>query len=163
MKPGIDPKAAYAFKRLFGREQNRDLLHAGLVPPPERRLTELEILNPFSDKEALDDKLSVLDIKARDREGRQYLIEMQMLAYGEFRKRLLYYWARAYQQQLHEGDDYAELRPTYSICFVNTVLFGQLPPHHLVFRLLEERHQVAFTNDLALNILELPKFTLTAE
>jgi predicted transposase/invertase (TIGR01784 family) len=46
---------------------------------------------------------------------------------------------------------------------VNTELFGQLPAYHLAFRLLEERHQVAFTNDLALHILELPKFTLAAE
>ena len=44
MRPGIDPKVDYAFKRTFGVEQNKDvlidLLHAVLDPPlgaPDRR------------------------------------------------------------------------------------------------------------------------------
>ncbi len=84
MVPGIDPKIDYAFKRLFGSEPNQplliDLLNAVLQPPPAQRVAALEILNPFNDKEALDDKLSVVDIKARDQSGRQFNVEMQMLA-----------------------------------------------------------------------------------
>ena len=66
MVPGIDPKVDYAFKRLFGREQNGalliHLLNAILVLPTGRRVVALEILNPFHDKDNLDDKLSVLDM-----------------------------------------------------------------------------------------------------
>jgi predicted transposase/invertase (TIGR01784 family) len=70
MVPGVDPKVDYAFKRLFGRPENGDLLldlvNAILRPPPGRRVAALDILNPFNDKEALDDKLSILDLRARD-------------------------------------------------------------------------------------------------
>jgi hypothetical protein len=59
MVPGIDPKIDYAFKRVFGREQNKPLLihllNAVLQPPPAGRVVSLEILNPFNEKEALDD------------------------------------------------------------------------------------------------------------
>jgi predicted transposase/invertase (TIGR01784 family) len=76
MIPRIDPKVDYAFKHVFGREQNQsllvDLLHAVLEPSPQQQIKTLEILNPFNDKEALDDKLSILDIKARDQSGRQF-------------------------------------------------------------------------------------------
>jgi predicted transposase/invertase (TIGR01784 family) len=76
---------------------------------------------------------------------------------------LLYYAAKLHQQQLHEGQDYLELKPTVSISFLDHVLFPQVPDYHLRFRLLEASHQVQFTDDLEFHVLELPKFTKTAE
>jgi predicted transposase/invertase (TIGR01784 family) len=107
MVPGIDPKVDYAFKHLFGREATRalliDVLDSVLDSPPGHHIREIEVLNPFNPKQALDDKLSVLDIKARDQAGRQFNVEMQMLALRYYEARILYYWARLHQQQLHEG------------------------------------------------------------
>jgi predicted transposase/invertase (TIGR01784 family) len=122
-----------------------------------------EITNPFNDKETLDDKLSILDIKARDRSGRQFHVEMQMLADCYFPKRIVYYWSRFHQQQLHEGDDYGTLQPTVSICFVNSQLFPKITAYHLPFQLWNPEHQVVLTSDLAIHLIELPKFTKTAE
>jgi predicted transposase/invertase (TIGR01784 family) len=163
MKPQSDPRVDYAFKHVFGREPSKpvllSLLDAVLQPAPAQRLASLDLLNPFNDKEALDDKLSILDIKARDHSGRQFNIEMQMLAYGAFRQRALYYWSRLHQGQLQEGMDYHILRPTIAICFVDTPLFPALADYHLIFELRERQHQVLFTDHLAVHILELPKFT----
>jgi predicted transposase/invertase (TIGR01784 family) len=133
-----------------------------LAPPPDGRIGDIDVLNPFNPKEALDDKLSILDIKARDQSGRQFNIEMQMLAYRYYEKRILYYASKLHQQQLHEGEDYLRLRPTISISFLDHVLFPMVPGYHLVFRLLEETHHFPFTQDLELHILELPKFTKSA-
>jgi hypothetical protein len=87
---GINPKVDYAFKHLFGRETTQplliDLLDSVLSPPPGSRTQDIELLNPFNPKEALDDKLSILDIKARDQSGRQFNVEMQMLAFPLLRK-----------------------------------------------------------------------------
>jgi predicted transposase/invertase (TIGR01784 family) len=164
MVPGIDPKVDYAFKRLFGRETNRalaiHLLNAVLEPPPRERVIDLELLNPFNDKDRLDDKLSILDVKARDQSGRQFNVEMQLLANQYFRQRVPYYWARLHQAQLSEGDAYHRLRPTLSICFMNSPLFPEVPTHHLVFELRDRaHHELVFSGDLAMHILELPKFT----
>ncbi len=73
-------------------------------------IADLELLNPFNPKETLDDKLSILDVKARDQSGRQFNLEMQMLAYRYYDKRILYYWARLHPQQLHPRKRAARLR-----------------------------------------------------
>jgi predicted transposase/invertase (TIGR01784 family) len=167
MVPGIDPKVDYVFKRLFGRESNQalavHLLNAVLTPSPRERVVDLEFLNPFNDKDTLDDKLSILDIKARDQSGRQFNVEMQLLANPYFRQRVPYYWARLHQSQLQEGQDYRLLRPTISVCFVNTPLFPEVPAYHLVFEWRERDFPLRLTEDLAVHLLELSKFTKSTE
>jgi predicted transposase/invertase (TIGR01784 family) len=163
MVPGIDPKVDYAFKLLFGSEAHvpllLNLLNAVLNMPAHRKIVFLTILNPFNDKEDLDDKLSILDIKARDEQGRQYNIEMQMVGMGSHLHRMLYYWSVLHSGQLHEGSDYGELRETISICFVNSVLFPQVPDHHLVFQLQCSQHpQLIYSEHLRMHLVELPKF-----
>jgi predicted transposase/invertase (TIGR01784 family) len=167
MVPGIDPKVDYAFKWLFGRERNRALLiallQAVLQLPPHARIVEVQLLNPFSDKDAFDDKLSIVDLKVRDQHGRQYHVEMQLLPERAFRARALYYWAELHRQQLQEGAPYADLRPTVSICFTDFALFPNVPDYVLKFQLLNRERGLPFSDDLALYTLELPKFRLTAE
>src|SRR5436190_1078120 len=162
MNLGIDPTVDYAFKHFLGRESTIpiliDVIDQVLAPPPGHEIQAIELLNPFNPKEFLDDKLSILDIKARDQSGRQFNIEMQMLFHRSLEQRILFYWSKLYQQQLHEGERYWTLRPTITICFLNDLLFPQLPDYHLTFRLLEQKHLVPFVNDVAIHILELPKF-----
>ena len=162
MKTHIDPKVDYAFKHVFGREESKpalvSLLNAVLQPAGGQGIASLELLNPFNEKASESAKLSIVDIKARDESGRQFLIEMQMLAADVFRQRALYYWAALYQEQLHQGENWAALRPTIAVCFVDTPLFPDLGDYHLTLELRERRHQAVFTNQLAVHILELPKF-----
>jgi predicted transposase/invertase (TIGR01784 family) len=167
MRPGIDPKVDYAFKKVFGSESNVDLL-ANLINavrnvPPERQIVGLEIRNPFNEKETADDKVSVLDIKARDASGRWYNIEMQMLAPWFFPQRVLYYWAKVYVAQLLEGNDYRGLQPTISIAFVNSQLFPESEEYHHHFVLADRTDDTVMTDHLEIHLIELPKFTLTAE
>src|SRR5438094_5225868 len=163
---GVTPTVDYAFKHVFGRDSTRPLLinlvDSVLASAPAQRIQSLELLNPFNPKETLDDKLSILDIKARDQSGRQFNIEMQMLAYRYYEKRILYYGCKLHQQQLHEGEDYLTLKPTISISFLDHVLFSTVPDYHLRFRLLEESHHFPLTKDLEFHLLELPKFTNSA-
>ncbi len=98
MPIGIDPKVDFAFKYVFGREQNEPLLvlllNAILDPAPDRRLVSLTILNPLLPQDRTDDKLSILDIRARDSLGRTYNVEMQLLKHKYLKERVLYYWAK---------------------------------------------------------------------
>jgi predicted transposase/invertase (TIGR01784 family) len=162
MSLDIDPKVDYAFKHLFGRDSTRplliDLLNQVLNLSPDHLIREVELLNPFNPKESLDDKLSILDIKARDQTGRQLNVEMQMVPNVYFRNRNFYYLAKFHQQQLHEGDDYSVLKPTISIVFLNRVHHTEVSDYHLCFRLLEERHHFPYCDDLEIHVLELPKF-----
>jgi predicted transposase/invertase (TIGR01784 family) len=163
----IDPKVDYAFKRVFGHEKNKDLLihllNAVLDPPPGEAVAEVELLNPFSPKDAPHDKQTILDVRARDQSGRQFNVEMQMISHARFPQRMLFYWADLHRQQLVQGEDYTKLRPTVSICFLNDRLFPSVPEHHLTFRLLDQTHGLLLTGDIAVHLLEVPKFSLTAD
>lgn len=112
---------------------------------------------------ALDEKLSILDIQARDQRGRQFNVEMQMLATGGLRQRVLYYWAQLYMEQLEPREDYRDLCPTISVCFVDGVVFPAISAYHLVFRLLEPEHGVALTEDLSIHFFELRNPSLTGD
>ena len=168
MIPGLDPTVDYAFKKVFGSEENvsvlLDLLVAVLQPPPHQQLVGLDIRNPFNDKDGVDDKLSVLDIKARDARGQQYNVEIQMVGTRIYPQRVLYYWAVLHSQQLRQGTDYGVLQATISISFVNSVLFPQVADHHLDFQLRNPRHpELIFCPQQSIHVVELPKFHKTAE
>lgn len=80
MKHPIDPKIDCVFKVLLGTDRNRRLLihflNAILAGEFTAPIIEVEILNPYNEREFLNDKLSIVDVKARDRTGRLYQIEI---------------------------------------------------------------------------------------
>ncbi len=80
MRPEIDPKVDYAFKKLFGSESNTDLLahliNAVRDVPPERQIVGLEIRNPFNEKVPAHDKLTVLAHQSLD--GNQFRPAVQL-------------------------------------------------------------------------------------
>jgi predicted transposase/invertase (TIGR01784 family) len=119
MKPQIDPRIDCVFKALLGAEENRDLLihflNAVLGGELPSCITFVDILNPYNDKEFLNDKLSVVDIKARDAQNQSYQIEIQLLTHRHLPARILYGWADLYSEQLKSGQDFSELRPVYAI------------------------------------------------
>ncbi|WPL19374.1 PD-(D/E)XK nuclease family transposase [Thiorhodovibrio winogradskyi] len=73
MRHPIDPKIDCVFKALLGSQANRALLihflNATLGQDLAGPLTEVEILNPYNEREFLADKLSIVDVKARDQAG----------------------------------------------------------------------------------------------
>ena len=140
MKHPIDPKVDCVFKALLGSEENRDLLihflNAFLAEELTEPLVWVEILNPYNDKEFISDKLSVVDVKAKDKHERLYQIEIQLSSYGHLPARILYNWADIYSQQLKSGHDYAELKPTYSIWLLaeNLIKDDLQTAHHYKMR-----------------------------
>ncbi|MBK5937773.1 Rpn family recombination-promoting nuclease/putative transposase [Halochromatium roseum] len=119
MRHPIDPKIDCVFKALLGAETNRALLIHFLnailgseLPAP---ITSVEILNPYNEREFLDDKLSIVDVKARDDSGQLYQIEIQLLIYRDLPARISYGWADLYSSQLSSGEPYTKLKPTYAI------------------------------------------------
>jgi predicted transposase/invertase (TIGR01784 family) len=163
---GIDPTVDYVFKRLCGDEDNAlllvDLLNAVLGFPAGRLVSGVTLLNPFVPKDYAEGKVSVLDVRARDDPGRQFLLEMQRFAPPALAERLLYYWAGGHADQLLKGDRYELLQPTYSICFLGEPLVPDAFYHHR-FRAYDEEHGVVLGRGFEVRLLELSKFDLPAE
>jgi hypothetical protein len=119
MKPKIDPKVDCVFKAILGNEDNTNLLihflNAVLHPGPGARIQEVEILNPYNEREFESDKLSVVDVKARDDQGRAYQIEIQLALHPGLPARMLYTWSSIYHGLLRKGQVFTELRPVIAI------------------------------------------------
>ena len=94
MRHAIDPKIDCVFKALLGSEENRNLLihflNAFLAQDLAEPLVWVDILNPYNDKEFLSDKLSIVDVKARDSHDRLYQIEIQLTSYAHLPARIIY-------------------------------------------------------------------------
>jgi predicted transposase/invertase (TIGR01784 family) len=113
----IDPRVDFAFKKLFGSEENKDLLMGliNAIVAEEDQAADIELKNPYSLPAYQAGKMSVLDIRAVDKAGRWYNIDMQVSEDLHFDKRALYYWARLVAEQLGEGMIYRQLKKTVSI------------------------------------------------
>ncbi|MTW23053.1 Rpn family recombination-promoting nuclease/putative transposase [Allochromatium palmeri] len=161
MNHPIDPKIDCVFKALLGAESNRALLihflNANLGPALPAPITDVEILNPYNDKEFLDDKLSIVDVKARDQRGCLHQIEIQLLANRDLLARILYTWADLYSAQLHSGEDYSLLKPTYAIWLLGEDLLHERPECIHEFRMRDTAGRLLLDHG-GIWLLELNKF-----
>jgi predicted transposase/invertase (TIGR01784 family) len=162
MKHRIDPKIDCVFKALLGSVENRNLLvhflNAILTGDLTAPITEAEILNPYNDKEFLDDKLSVVDVKAKDSEGRLYQIEIQLLTYRHLPERMVYTWCDIIGQQLQSGTDYSLLKPVYSIWLLAENLLPSETEQPQEYK-LQNRQGHTLADLGGIHLLELKKFT----
>jgi len=161
MRHPIDPKIDCVFKALLGSESNRALLihflNAILGADLGAPITSVEILNPYNEREFLDDKLSVVDVKARDSAGRLFQIEIQLLSHPDLPARILYGWADLYSAQLQDGEPYEDLRPTYAIWLLGQTLRPGLCEWFYRFRLRDDQGRELLDHG-GLYLLELSKF-----
>ncbi len=113
----FSPKIDIVFRKLFGSEENKDLLLSLIngVLDCQPRLTDLTIKNPYNLPNYLEEKYSVLDVKAVDEHGTWYDIEMQIGEHGFYGKRALYYLSKMYVDQIKEGENFEILRTTIGI------------------------------------------------
>lgn len=156
----LNPRVDFAFKKLFGSEENTDILIAliNAIVSEEDQVAAVTIMNPYNNKDRSYDKLSVLDIKAVDTRGRRFNIEMQITDQVYYNQRALYYWSKLYTSQLKVGDAFGELKKTISINILNFNYFGEEPDYHNVFKILNARTHKSYFDDLELHFIELQKF-----
>ncbi|MBT9582789.1 Rpn family recombination-promoting nuclease/putative transposase [bacterium] len=150
------------FKVVFGSQRHsealRGLLNAILGLQGDSRITEITILNPLREKEHLEDKSTVLDVKARDGHGATYNIEVQVQAQVAYRERSLFYAANMISQQIEAGQDYRLLKKTIHISLTDFVLFPKQADLHSTYLLYDLKHQRTLGDLLELHYLEMAKF-----
>ncbi|AIQ63144.1 hypothetical protein PSTEL_08600 [Paenibacillus stellifer] len=156
----LDPRVDFVFKRIFGSENNKDVLLAFLnrifTEAGEPPLTEIILMNPYTDKDDPLDKQSIFDVYAKTAEGKLIDIEMQLFNKYDIEKRTLFYWSKRYASQLQEGEKYQELKKCVTINILN---YAFLPndEYHNVFHLREDRSGIPLIDDIEIHFLELPK------
>jgi len=156
----ISPKIDFVFHKLFGSEQNKDLLISLInsVVAPTPYVVEVTLKSPFNLADYRDAKVSILDIKAVDQAGVVYDIEMQVQRHILYGKRAIYYLAKTYADQIDTGDDYSKLNTTIGIHFLDFEYFAD--PRVLrqfVLKDTETNDAPAALSDVRLYFVEMPK------
>ena len=163
MPIGIKPTNDFAFKKTFGTAANKPALVSLLnaILEPLKAIVDVTIENPYNLQDFLDDKLSILDIKAVDASGAVYDVEMQLSVFDGLVQRIVFYGCEMYAGQLKAGKDYVELHPVYSICLVNGILWKEASQVHHRFRLTDRESGRVLDNTIEIHTLELGRYNLT--
>ena len=152
----------YAFKRVFGVEENKDvlqdLLECILEIPPES-IVGLELLDKEFQKELLSEKLGILDIKLRLKDGTFVDIEIQNGWHFDFPERTLYYWSKMYNENIKQGQDYTKLPKCITINLIGKG-FNKNKRLHNKYLVLEQDTKEPLASKLEIHILNLAKARL---
>ncbi|WP_395463576.1 Rpn family recombination-promoting nuclease/putative transposase [Wolbachia endosymbiont of Cantharis cryptica] len=163
----LDPKNNYAFRRIFGTEQNRDILihflNDVLNLTGEAKIKDVKFLNPIRNPEIAAKKESIVDVLCRDSKGIQTIVEMQVARTTGFEKRAQFYAAGAYFSQAGIGDKYHELKEVIFIAITDFILFPHKSAYksdHVTLDKITHEHDL---KDFSYTFIELPKFPKTKE
>jgi predicted transposase/invertase (TIGR01784 family) len=169
----VNPKIDLVFKKLFGSEENKDILLSlvNAVLPPSQQVASITLKNPYNVSDYAEGKLSILDIKAEGEDGRLFDVEMQIRGSKYYGKRALFYWAKIFGSQLDyvledsQGDSveigYSDLKKCIVISLMDFNFFDD-PKYYRCYTLQDgethERHQDL--DYLDLYFIELKKHKL---
>ncbi|XZN91652.1 MAG: Rpn family recombination-promoting nuclease/putative transposase [Microcoleus sp.] len=159
----INPKTDYAFKKIFGSSESKDILISflnALIYEGNSTIQDLEIINPNLPPKVEGLKDSYLDVKAQLNNGTLVIIEMQVLNVQSFGKRVFYNAAKTYAFQLQAAQGYRLLKPVIALTITDFEMFPESEDFSSRFVLKEVNKNFTYPeNDLDLVFVELPKFT----
>src|ERR1700733_2308488 len=112
-----DLKNDFVFRRIFATHPDilRGLLNDLLDRRDEQAIVSVEYLPSEQLPLVEGAKLSILDVRCKDRAGTTFVVEMQLIHHPGFVNRVVYNACKAYAGQLKEGDWYTRLTDVVAI------------------------------------------------
>ena len=155
----LNMKTDYAFKKVFGSENSKDILKSFLNSTLELKydIEDLTIEDPYNVPKLQGMKETSVDVKATLSDKTKVIIEMQILNHDGFESRILYNTAKNYANQLDKGDNYNLLNPVIALTIVNFEMF-EFDKFKSIFQLFEKENFTKYKDDIELVFIELPKF-----
>lgn len=116
--------------------------------------------NTILEKDLFDDKLGILDIRAKINNCIDCNIEMQLVDQNNIEKRILFYLSKMYSQSINSGQNYNQINRCISILFTDFNIKNLKNIHKYItkWNLREEKYiNIILTNSIEVYIIELPK------
>ena len=112
-----DLKNDYIFRRIFATHPDilRRLLNDLLERRDAQTIEQIEYLPGEQLPMVEGAKLSILDVRCKDRMGTMFVVEMQLIHHPGFINRVVYNACKAYAGQLKEGEWYTKLTDVVAI------------------------------------------------
>ena len=158
----LNPKLDYVFKRIFGRQGNESITKNFLSAILNQNITDIILEeNTILPKDMLDDKVGILDVKAKIDGSINCDIEMQIVNKKNIEKRILFYCSKMYVQSIKSGKDYLELEKSIAILITDYEIpsLKEIKKYVSKWNLREEDYgNLILTDAIEIVIIELPKF-----
>jgi len=156
----LDPKNDLTFKKVFGQHPHllKSFLNA-ILPLPEGSFIEtLEYLPAELAPENPLQKYSIVDVRCRDNNDRQFIVEMQMHWTTGFMQRVLFNASKAYVRQLDKSFKFESLQPVYALSLVNENFQPSKPEYYHHYQIVNIEDTGQQIEGLEFVFVELPKF-----
>ena len=161
----VNPFTDVGFKIIFGQEISKPLLLDFLNTLLEgvEKIVDLS----FSDKEQVpdydDERTLIYDVLCTTSDGRKIIVEMQNKKQGYFKKRSIYYVARAISRQGESGVKWRYgIKAVYFVAFMNFTL-PDMPDFRTDVVLMDVQNKNVFSRDVRMTFLQLPLFNKEME
>ena len=158
----LNPKNDYVFKRLFGSVGNETITKNLLSCILQQNITDVQLdCNPILEKNLLDDKVGILDIKAKIDNTTNIDIEMQVTDHKNIEERILFYLSKMYTKTIKKSQDYSSLEKCIAILITNynIDIIKNIQKYISKWSIREEEYQkIVLTDVMEIYIIELNKF-----
>ncbi len=160
-----DPRTGFAFKKIFGNEQAKDVLisflNAVLHLDEAHAVVGVTLLDPYEAPKTKYQRDSFLDVKCLDVRGATYVVEMQVAYVAGFEKRVIYNASKAYANQLLKGELYPKLNQVLAINILDFILFDDFEHYLSCHEMREKISGNRYLDEIRYYFIELPKFHKT--
>ncbi len=157
----LDPKNDLTFKKIFGEHPHLLKSFLNGVLPFETEEDEIESLEYLNPEQVPDNSLlknSLVDVKCKDKKGRQFIVEMQMLWTENFKSRVIFNASKAYVRQLERGGKWEALQPVYALSIINEVFMPDIETYYHHYKIAHIENKEEQIEGLEFIFIELPKF-----
>ncbi len=156
----MNPKVDFVFKSIFGNQKHSkilvDFLNAVFRLTNDDKIVEVKIQNPHLDKKHMEDKYSILDVKAKANDNTLINIEIQVVK-NDMIARSLYYLSKMISGQLKEKEDYSKILKTVTINLLDFIILKNTDRIHNAFFFKEYETNMLLTNLAEIHFIEFPK------
>ena len=158
------------FKRVFTKKEKSGILEDFLSSILNVKIKKAIVKNAEIPKDALKEKLSVLDIRAETDNNKIVDVELQVKNKYNTKQRGVYYMSKNIATQLLVGEKYQDIKPSVVILILNYNLYKVNLYHVIAHMKLEKTRDenyinLGYTNEeeeatdmLEMHIIELPKY-----
>ncbi|WP_297277729.1 Rpn family recombination-promoting nuclease/putative transposase [uncultured Brachyspira sp.] len=152
----------YFMRYMFAKEGHehilKNLINSVRADYNQEIFEEVKVLNTFNLKETVNDKQSIVDVRAVTKSGEIVLIEIQRVGNQSFVYRSLYYWSKGYVSNLRNNEKYNDLKQVIVINILDFTLLRDIDKEHSCYVIKELETNHILTNHLEMHFLELPKY-----
>ena len=161
MSKKLKPTNDYVFKKIFGSIGSEDITREFIKCATGINFECINLdTTPILEKDLIDKKTGILDVKVVADKINNIDIEMQVVKSEHIAERILFYWSKMYNKTIRQGCGYERAQKAICILIADFKLSNltQIDKFYTRWKIMEENYtKQSFTDKLYIVIIELEK------